>query len=184
MIPSSIIRFGLAALAAAALAACSSSSGGGPVDGGPDTHCGDKVQPTSQTACAASGMGGAPMVDYGATLTGAEGDDDDCKYHASWTATDIVEDQDVTFTLVATSKTDGTPLAGASPDAEVFLSETHPAPNSGQKSSEGPAGTYQIGPIRFDAPGRWTVRFHLFETCADESEESPHGHVAFYVSVP
>jgi hypothetical protein len=28
------------------------------------------------------------------------------------------------------------------------------------------------------------VRFHLHENCSDVPEDSPHGHAAFYVSVP
>ena len=48
---------------------------------------------------------------------------------------------------------------------------------------------YKVGPIRFDAAGNapghyWTVRFHLYEECNDSPEDSPHGHAAFYVSVP
>lgn len=33
-------------------------------------------------------------------------------------------------------------------------------------------------------PGRWMVRSHLYETCSDEPEDSPHGHAAFFVTVP
>jgi hypothetical protein len=36
----------------------------------------------------------------------------------------------------------------------------------------------------FDQSGRWVVRFHYFETCSDVPEDSPHGHVAFYIDVP
>ena len=126
--------------------------------------------------------GAMPMM--GDTRYGSEADDDDCKYHAKWTATDIRQGQDVTFTLDVTTLTDGKAASGAAPDAEVFLSSTHPAPNSGQKSAETSAGRYTVGPIRFDAPGRWTVRFHLHEDCEDTLDDSPHGHVAFYVDVP
>jgi len=45
-------------------------------------------------------------------------------------------------------------------------------------------GVYSVGPVRFDQAGRWTVRFHFFETCLDAREDSPHGHAAFYVDVP
>ena len=38
--------------------------------------------------------------------------------------------------------------------------------------------------VRFDAKGRWTVRFHLHEECADEAPDSPHGHIAFFIDVP
>ncbi len=85
---------------------------------------------------------------------------------------------------VTTRKTDGAPAAGAKTSLEVFLSDTHPAPNSNQRSTEGPAGTYAIGPVRFDAAGQWTVRFHLYEECSELLDTSPHGHVAFYIWVP
>lgn len=90
----------------------------------------------------------------------------------------------MTFTLDVATLADGKAAAGAAPDAEVFLTATHPAPNSGQKAVETSAGHYSIGPIRFDASGRWTVRFHLYGECEDALETSPHGHVAFYVDVP
>jgi hypothetical protein len=126
--------------------------------------------------------GGAP--EYGATMYGSEGDDDDCKYHVHWSSTPIAENRDITFTVSATKKTDNSPLTGASPLAEVYLNSMHPAPNTNQTAVEGPAGTYKVGPIRFDAPGRWTVRFHFFENCVDLLPTSPHGHAAFYVDVP
>jgi hypothetical protein len=184
---------------------------GGPVAGPADAHCGAKVQPTSAAAChmppgagggtagtgggmagmgagghsmhGMSGMGGMVMS-YGPTLPNAEGDDDDCKYHVKWTSTDVYEDTDVTFTVVGTRKEDGAPLAGADPIAEVYLDDTHPAPSTAAKATEGPPGTYSISPIRFDAPGRWTVRFHFHPECSDMTPDSPHGHAAFYVQVP
>ncbi len=74
---------------------------------------------------------------------------------------------------------------GATPvRVEVFLDETHPAPNTDVVVTEGPTGTYQIGPVRFDKPGKWTVRFHFNEQCEDTEADSPHGHAAFYVDVP
>jgi len=66
----------------------------------------------------------------------------------------------------------------------LVLTDTHPAPNSNVTVSPGTAGTYGIGPILFDAPGTWTVRFHLFATCSDLAVDSPAGQVAFYVDVP
>ena len=89
----------------------------------------------------------------------------------------------VTLTVTAITTLDGTALAGAQASAEIFLSNTHPAPNSNVKSVEGPAGVYTIGPVRFDMAGNWTVRFHLFEDCHD-TDDSPHGHIAFFVEVP
>lgn len=165
---------------------------GGPVEGAADDHCkgpdgGAIVQPTTPASChsdggAANPDGGTPP--WGATLYNAEGDDDDCKYHVKMSVSTLCENKDVTLTLVATRRADGTAATGAQVDAEVFLSDTHPAPNSGATSVENPPGTYRIGPIHFDRPGRWTARFHLYETCDDVLEDSPHGHAAFYLDVP
>lgn len=190
------------------LAACSSSSGGGgtgasgtggtgggPVSGTADAHCsGVASQATSQADCHLTSDAGADDgggSDYGDTMYNAEGDDDDCKYHVKWSSTPIGENRDVTFTVTATTKTDGMPAGsgtGAGADAnvlaEVYLSDTHPAPNTDQVSDETSPGTYSVGPIRFDAPGRWTVRFHFYEACTDVADDSPHGHAAFYVDVP
>lgn len=177
-----------------------STGTGGPVSGPADTHCGTKSQVVSATAChptvgvgggtaTSTGAGGdtgagGVMSEYGATLPNAVGDDDDCKYHLSWTATPIGENNDVTFTAVITTKTDAKPVAAGNVDIEAFLNDTHPAPNSDAKVTESPTGTYAIGPIRFDAAGKWTVRFHIHEDCSDLTEDSPHGHVAFFVNVP
>jgi hypothetical protein len=132
------------------------------------------------------GDDGGPNNPYGATHFGSEGDDDDCKYHVAWTATPIRESVDVTFTVVAKNRVDGSPLHGSPIRLEVFLNDTHPAPNTHQTSSEDPStpGTYTVGPIHFDASGQWTVRFHFHEECADLLDNSPHGHTAFYVQVP
>ena len=51
------------------------------------------------------------------------------------------------------------------------------------KTTETSPGNYTIGPVKFDAAGNWNVRFHFHDECTD-SEESPHGHVAFFVKVP
>jgi len=176
-----------------------STGTGGPVVGPADTHCGVKSQAVSDAAChpapgsgggtssstgaGTTGAGGADVSEYGATLPNAEADDDDCKYHVAWTATDIRQNTDVTFTAVVTTKTDGKPVPTGELDLEAFLNDTHPAPNSDAQVTESPTGTYEIGPIRFDAAGKWTVRFHIHEDCSDLSEDSPHGHVAFFVNV-
>jgi polygalacturonase len=144
---------------------------------------GVRSQPTSAASCAANGAD-AGAIDYGATVYNAEADDDDCKYHLKFSATPVYEKTDVEFTVVATEKGTGAPAAGARIVAEAFLSSIHPAPNSNQKTLESPAGTYQVGPIQFDAPGRWTVRFHLHQECADVAPDSPHGHAAFFIDVP
>jgi hypothetical protein len=161
---------------------------GGFVQGALDTHCtqpdgGAIIQATSMAVChlvaADAGAADFPPPGYN-----SEGDDNDCKYHLKVSSTAVRQNQDVTFTVVGTNKTDGTPMTGADTMLEGFLSDTHPAPNSGITTTESPNGTYAVGPVKFDAPGRWTVRFHFFHHCTDVADDSPHGHVAFYVDVP
>jgi hypothetical protein len=176
------------AVATLVAAACSSGPSGGPVAGAVDTHCtlpdgGVKAQPISLSSCAPTGAD-AGTIDYGPTQYNSEADDDDCKYHVKWSSTGVQQNNDATFTVTATQKAAGTPATGANVDLEVFLNDTHPAPNSGQHTTENGNGTYTIGPVRFDAAGQWTIRFHLHEECADEAPDSPHGHAAFYLHVP
>jgi hypothetical protein len=195
-----IFTFAVPAVALVSALACSSSTTGtnpqtdastaGVVAGPADTHCTSTVKVDPATCnvvpdASADTDGGMDMgvSDYGETLYNSEGDDDDCKYHVKWSAASVAEKADVTFTVVATNKSDGTPLTGAPVRAEVYLNDTHPAPNTNQKSTETSPGTYTVGPIQFDAAGQWTVRFHFNEECND-SPESPHGHAAFYVQVP
>jgi hypothetical protein len=173
--------------------ACSSSSppsgpAGGPVMGALDDHCGDGdggVAATVVGACMAVGStdAGAPTVDYGPTLYNAEGDDDDCKYRVAWTSTPVREGQNVTFTLTLSKLADMTPATGAKTRSEVFLNDSHAVAPPPQ-ASESPPGTYEVGPIKFDAPGDWTVRFHFYEDCDDAPSDTPHGHAAFFVRVP
>ena len=182
-------RIGFPALAfvLALAAACGSSSGGGPtggpVTGAADTHCtGVPPQQVDLSTCHASVDAGSP--DYGPTQYNSSGDDDDCKYQVSFTSTPIRQNQNVTFTVTAKTLTDLQPATGANILAEVYLNDTHPAPNSGQETTEKSGGIYDVGPIKFDAAGRWTVRFHLHEDCQDSTDDSPHGHIAFYIDVP
>jgi hypothetical protein len=126
---------------------------------------------------------GAGTTEYGDTLFNAEGDDDDCKYHVAWTSTAICENTNVTFGLKVTAKVNGSPVTGATPDLEVYLTDTHPGLVSNQASQETSPGNYTIGPVQFDTKGQCTVRFHLFPTGCDQPT-SPHGHAAFYVNVP
>jgi hypothetical protein len=65
-----------------------------------------------------------------------------------------------------------------------YESLTDPAPNSHTQTTELAGGVYQIGPIVFDETGQWTVRFHLHEDCQDATDDSPHGHAAFFTAVP
>ena len=123
--------------------------------------------------------------EFGKTMYNSEGDDDDCKYHVKFTVTSVRKNEGSTFTVTVTRLQDGKPATGAKKvDTEVFLSETHPAPSMGDAKEMGTGtGVYVFGPIKFDMSGRWTVRFHLFDDCAD-SEDSPHGHAAFFIDVP
>jgi len=194
-----------ACAACVACVACSSSSGGdaspaqsgppgGAVAGPDDTHCAGRKQQTSDTSCNLADAGsdasssetgtGGEAATYGATLYNAVGDDDACKYQVSWTSSDVYENVDVTFHLSLMRRFDGIWGCGANPSIEAFLTDDHPAITSGQHPSEVGTGTYDIGPIRFDAKGRWTVRFHLYGDCDDVAPDSPAGHVAFYVDVP
>jgi hypothetical protein len=169
----------------------SSSCTGGPVPGAADKHCQGmllvSVNPTLCTQSPDGGSGddadGGDTMEYGATMYGTMGMDDDCKYDVSYSVPQICENAGTTFTVKATYAVGNAPVTGAMTRAEVFLNDTHPAPNSGVMTTESPIGTYEIGPIVFDASGMWTVRFHFFEGCID-SPASPHGHAAFYINVP
>ena len=189
------------AAALGAVVGCTSSSNTGSggsgttaaaVAGKADTHCSGMpavvVDPSVCHAVANADAGddggaGGGGGDVGETNFNAEADDDDCKYHVKWTATTVAEKTDVTFFVTLTNKKDGSPVTGAPVRAEVFLNDTHPAPNTNQTSSETSSGVYGVGPIQFDASGKWTVRFHFHEECND-SPASPHGHAAFFVQVP
>jgi len=196
-------------LAALLVVACSTSNGntpdasvtcaspGGPVSGTADSHCGTTVQMTSQASChvdagapvdsgpvdAAPGDAAAPTP-FGVTMNNAEGDDDDCKYRVKWTATSVCQGKGgVTFTVTTTKKNDKSPAATASPYIEAFLTDTHPSASAG-KATETSPGVYTIGPVVFDASGKWTVRFHFYGDCGDDPADSPHAHAAFFVQVP
>jgi hypothetical protein len=189
---------------------------GGLVMGDTDTHCDGQtpvmVDPaTCTTPEAAGGEGGAPAdpgstsqagasdcnaehdAQYGETLYDDSGDDDDCKYTASWASTPIRLNQDVTFTVMAKDLTSNKPLE-ALDDGQLALSRIEvyqpckptrraPAQDYSAKFVESAPGEYTGGPIRFDQSGRWVARFHFYEQCSD-SDRSPHGHIAFFVDVP
>ena len=183
---------------AAAWGCTSNGTSGGPVAGQADNHCfllpdggtpGGPLsaQPTHESACHPTNVdGGGPSGPvYGPTMFNASGNDDDCKSQVGYWSTPVQQGKDVTFTVSAIHTTDGTALTSAAPYAEVFLNDHHPAPNSNVAMTETPdAGVYAIGPVRFDAPGQWTVRFHFRADCDDLTPDSPHGHAAFYVQVP
>ncbi len=157
---------------------------GGPVDGDEDAHCGATVITVDEAACAEGEEEPAEGEDddeYGDTLFNAAGDDDECKYHVAFNVDGVVVDQDATFVVTPTALDGGAAITGANVRAEVFLDETHGV--NGGTTVEDPAGTYTISGVQFDESGRWTVRFHFFEDCAD-GETSPHGHAAFFIDVP
>ncbi|MGO8993548.1 MAG: IPT/TIG domain-containing protein [Polyangiaceae bacterium] len=143
--------------------------------------------------CDENGPDGA----YGGTKYGTTGNDDDCKYYVTYTPSPLCENNGTYFVVTAdyltrTAAGGGlAPLTGASTYAEVCLNSTHPGPtidsrppDGNQQVVEGPPGTYTVGPVQFDAPGMWTVRFHFNEFCCDVAADSPHGHAAFFMNVP
>jgi hypothetical protein len=144
-------------------------------DGGEST-----TPPTADCAGMQSGGG-----DFGATMCNSEGDDDDCKYHVAWTSSPIRQNKDVFFDVTATKLFDGMPALGADIQIEAFLTDTQPTPSVNIVTNESTGvGKYHIGPVQFNASGKWTVRFHLYQFCADTTDDSPHGHAAFYINVP
>jgi hypothetical protein len=185
---------------------CSSTSsspidgGAGIVPGDADNHC-IGVTPiiTSQASCHVGADAAAPGDDGGASddagaeepapiHSGAESDDDDCKYHVKFSTTPVVVNSNLTFNVTVTRLSDNAPATNAAVTLESYLADNlfHPIPNNGTQTTESPAnsGKYVIKPIKFDASGRWIVRFHLYESCDDILEDSPHGHVAFNFDVP
>jgi hypothetical protein len=194
----------------------SDAATGGPVTGPAGDHCAGNAMTVDATTCSgdpsaggaaddgagrnsSSSSGGASDCDqthdaaYGDTLFNAEGDDDDCKYHASWSSTPIRLNEPVTFTLTVANKTTNMPLVPLA-DGDVPLrrldvyqpcdpNRRGPAQNLSAKITQVMDGQFSAGPIKFDHPGRWVVRFHLYEQCVD-SETSPHGHIAFFIDVP
>jgi len=162
--------------------------GGGPVAGPADTHC-QAAQAIGQcvTGAAAAALPDEEEEEEMGIFYGREADDDDCKYHVRFDNTCITQNEPVTFTVQLTRKSDGAAATGAAPDGpEIYLADdpSHPSPSNDFTAPEGPPGTYQIGPVLFDRPGRWVVRFHFFEMCSDIPEDAPHGHTAFYIDVP
>ncbi len=152
--------------------------------------CGTRaVQPDAQPADAAQPDGATddggedPDSVYLDPALGSDSDDDQCKYHVHWGSTPLVAARPVTFTLQASQLADHAPMTGAAPRVEAFLDETHVLALAGQTPTETEPGQYTLGPITFDAPGAWTVRFHFFDECTEDAPNSPVGHVAFLVDV-
>jgi hypothetical protein len=133
---------------------------------------------------------------YGDNLYNSSGDDDDCKYHVTWSATPIQKNQPFTLTITATNKTTGAPLetiAAQDPGKpalsriEPFMpcEPSHLAPTSDYEAPVtqiGP-GKFTVGPVVFDESGRWVIRYHFYEECFN-NVTTPHAHIAFFVEVP
>jgi hypothetical protein len=155
---------------------------------GPDLHCvaddGGKVI-NSATTCPGPDAVAPPDPDAGPEETppphyGTEADDDDCKSHVSYTASCIQRNQNVTFTVTQKWLETNMNSTGGTPSVEATIGN-HPSATTGTVTENN--GAYTISGIQFDRAGVWTVRFHFFETCED-TEDSKHTHVAFYVLVP
>ena len=181
---------------------------GAPTTGTADTHCTGKTQAVSAASCTIedAGTGGGDDDDdagaaceYGPTQFAADkqGTDDDCKYKVSYTTTPICSGTNaVTFTVTVKNATDNTPATGipdglnieayvpTDPNAACDSMTTHPSPTSDAFKETTPGSGVYTGGIIFDQPGQWTVRFHIHEECKDILEDSPHGHIAFRLTVP
>jgi hypothetical protein len=175
---------------------------GGPATGAADVHCKEadggmitQVTGVCEPLCADGGLpppldaGPVLSSDYGATMFGVAGFDDDCKYKVAWSSTPICDGNDVTFTVTASKTVGGDALTGAKPYIEYYkieaggqlhFSSVQPI----QAPTEKPGGIYDIGPLAFDEAGQWTIRFHFNEDCCDDPANSPHGHAAFFIDVP
>lgn len=158
---------------------------GGPVVGAADDHC-SGVTPVviNPASCTARPPAGGGATEANPVHFNAESDDDDCKYHVSFTATSVRQNQDATFKVAVTSLA-GTkgPVVGAEPHIEGTLNDAVAIANTNPTTTESPPGTYTIGPVKFPQAGLWVITYHLFETCADLTD-SPHGHASFYIDVP
>jgi hypothetical protein len=137
---------------------------GGAMDAGDIGNCGDPA--------------------FGRTMDNSHGADDDCKYDVTWSSTPICEGDQVYFMVTVKYRVDGSPVTGANARPDVVLNCNHPILNNpADPSPEVMPGTYKVGPIVFDKPGKWVFRFHFFADCQDQLG-SPHGHAAFWVQVP
>ncbi len=185
------------------------ADGGSGVTAGPaDTHCqaddgGAIVQATSASSChpgVIEAGGPGPMEsqeagmadgtcgnsDYGPTMYGSAGSDDDCKYDVTWEAlSPICENVPVFFKVTAMVRSTQLPLTGADTIPEPVLACLVPAMGTPvQPTPEPMPGTYTVGPVIFQNAGVWDVRFHFNEDCDDTLPDSPHGHAAFWITVP
>ncbi|HXK20136.1 MAG TPA: hypothetical protein VNG33_20130 [Polyangiaceae bacterium] len=158
---------------------------------------------TSNSETPSAGTGGvadcnfAHDAGYGDPLYNDAGDDDECKYHMSWTSTPVEKNKPFSVMVKATNLQTGAPL-GNLPDQEpgtVALSRIEPfvpcdpvhlAPTStleDQRVTETGPGEFSVSPLVFDESGRWEMRFHFYGDCFNNSA-TPHAHIAFFVDVP
>lgn len=168
-------------------AACASP--GGPTTDPADDHCGPDsgaiVQETGACVTEAPTTADAgPEEQTPGPWGGTASADDDCKYDVGYTVTPVCENNDVTFTLTMKKRTDHSAVTGAGPSLEVLDPAGIPAAEGSATASETSPGVYKITPIHFNKKGKWTIRFHFFESCSDTPEDSPHGHAAFFINVP
>jgi len=146
--------------------------------------------------------GGAPDcnfahdVGYGDPNFNDSGDDDECKYHMTWSATPIAKNQPFTITVNATNLLTGEPLdtiaaqvagkpALSRIEPSIPCQPSHLAPTAAYEAAVkqiGP-GQFTVGPFSLDESGRWVIRYHFYEECLD-STTTPHAHVSFFVDVP
>ncbi len=157
------------------------------------------------TVALPDGGDGGACPPFGATNYDTEADDDDCKYEVGWWSTPIQYNPGgasatcdtgpcVTFFVSAKYAADGRPMTGnptttgndqIAAEIESDSGNGLPPPNvNGAKTTQIQPGVYQIGPFALNAHGQWQVRFHFNEECLDSWANSPHGHAAFYFTVP
>jgi len=199
LLGSALLGLGLALAAAAP--ACSSDnapvgaggSGGSvslcatPVPAtGADNQCIDDAGPIKQAATTCPSVAGdAAVADttYPDPHNGTESADYDCKYNVAYALECTDGATTISITLTSRASPD-MPLTGAAPVIEAILGAAHPLPNPSPVTTEVGNGVYKISGVHFDMAGKWTVRFHFFETCLDTEETSKHAHVAFWLNVP
>ncbi len=185
-------------------AICTSTAGASSfagANGAPTAGSGGTGQEAAANGGASAGTGGvdcnlAHDSGYGDTLFDSAGDDDDCKYHMTWTSTPVAKGKPFTLTVSATSLATGAPLehiAAQEPGKpalsriEPFMpcEPSHLAPTADYDAPVtqiGP-GTFTVGPVVFDESGRWVIRYHFYEECFN-NVTTPHAHIAFFVNVP
>jgi len=166
-------------------------AGGGPLPGTAPDRCMGTFQDVAAECIMGEPEGGVdtdagvePLPD---PAVGRSDADDDCKYMVSF-ANDCVQQggTGTTFTVTLKSLTQNmAPVTGStSTYIEAFLNMNHPAPSGGGNATETMPGVYKFEPLKFDAAGKWTVRFHFFGNCSDVPEDAPHSHRAFFINVP